>query len=276
MCSAMDPHAYMEANRRQWEVWTPLKAGSVFYDLDGFRRGGVRIRDLERTEVGNVAGRSLLHLQSHVGIDTLSWARLGARATGVDFSHEGVTLARALAAELELPASFIESNVYDLPAVLDETFDIVYTSHGVLGWLPDLRRWTEVVSHFLAPGGLFYVFESHPTAWIFDNKVTEAVLRPRYAYFERAEPLCFEYESPCAVPEAMVTSVEYGWGHGLGDIVCALVEAGLRLEFLHEWPFVAWRMFPFLELAADGWWHLPAELPSVPLSFSLRAVKPTR
>ena len=117
----------------------------------------MRIRDLERGEVGDVAGRSLLHLQSHVGIDTLSWARLGARATGVDFSHAGVAFARALAAELELPASFLESNVYDLPAVLDGTFEIVYTSHGVLGWLPDLRRWTEVVSNFLAPGGVFYV-----------------------------------------------------------------------------------------------------------------------
>lgn len=211
MCPATDPDAYMEANRRQWEVWTPLKAGSVFYDLDGFRRGGVRIRDLERTEVGDVAGRSLLHLQSHVGIDTLSWARLGAHATGVDFSHEGVTLARSLAAELELPAK-----------------------GGRAGAAAPLR-----------------------------------LLRAdRAAVFRVREPL------------------RRAGGHGdqrrvrvgarPGRHLCALVEAGLRIEFLHEWPFVAWRMFPFLELGDDGWWHLPAELPSVPLSFSLRAGKPTR
>lgn len=275
MASSSNADAYMETNRRQWEVWTPLKAESACYDLDGFRRGGTRMRTLEREEVGDVTGRSLLHLQSHVGLDTLSWARLGcSHVTGVDFSGVGVTIAQGLAAELELPARFIESNVYGLPAVLQETFDIVYTSHGVLGWLPDLRRWAEVVAHFVAPGGVFYLFESHPTAWIFDNKVTEAVLRPRYAYFDRTEPLRFEYESPCAVPDATVPGVEYGWGHGLGAIVSALVEAGLRIEFLHEWPFVLWRMFPFLEPGAEGWWHLPADLPSVPLSFSLRAVKP--
>ncbi|MGH8883609.1 MAG: class I SAM-dependent methyltransferase [Egibacteraceae bacterium] len=270
----MDADTCMEANQRQWDVWAPLKAESTFYDLEGFRRGGVRIPKLEREEVGDVAGKSLLHLQSHVGIDTLSWARLGASVTGMDFSSEAVTIARTLAAELELPATFAESNVYDLPRVLTGTFDVVYTSRGVLGWLPDLRRWAEVVAHFVAPGGLFYLFEVHPTAWIFDNEVTEPVLRPRYPYFEQVEPLRFEYQSTCAVPDAQITSVEYAWGHGLGEIVSSLVDAGLCVEFLHEWPFAFWRMLPFMECGDDGWWRLPVELPSIPLSFSLRAVKP--
>jgi SAM-dependent methyltransferase len=271
----MDAEAYMEANQRQWDVWAPLKAESVCYDLEGFRQGGVRIPELEREEVGDVAGKSLLHLQSHVGLDALSWARLGAVITGVDFSSEAVAIARTLAAELQLPASFIKANVYDLPAVLDGTFDIVYTSRGVLGWLPDLRRWAEVVAHFVVPGGIFYLFEVHPITWIFDNQVTEPVLRPRYPYFDQPEPLRFEYRSSCAVPDASVTSVEYVWGHGLGQIVNALVGAGLHIEFLHEWPFGFWRMLPFMEHGDDGWWRLPADLPSLPLSFSLRAVKPT-
>jgi SAM-dependent methyltransferase len=270
----MDADAYIEANRRQWNVWAPIKAGSAFYDLDGFRRGGVRIPKLEREEIGDVAGKSFLHLQSHVGIDTLSWARLGAKVTGVDFSSEGVAIARTLAAELKLAATFIEANVYDLPHVLDEAFDIVYTSRGVLGWLPDLKRWAEVVVHFVAPGGVFYLFEVHPVAWIFDNTVSQSVLRPRYPYFEQMEPLRFEYKSSCAVPDAQITSVEYVWGHGLGEIVNSLIDAGLCIEFLHEWPFVFWPMLPFMKHGDDGWWRLPTDLPSIPLSFSLRAVKP--
>lgn len=274
MCPLSDPDAYMQANQRQWNVWAPLKAKSAFHDLDGFRRGGVRIPALEREEVGDVSGKSLLHLQSHLGIDTLSWARLGCEVTGVDFSSEAVTIARSLAAELRLPAMFIEANVYELPTVLDRTFDVVYTSRGVLGWLPDLRRWAEVAAHFVAPGGIFYLFEVHPITWIFDNEVTEPGLRPRYPYFDQAEPLRFEYHSPCAMPDASVTSIEHVWGHGLGDIVSSLVDAGLRIEFLHEWPFGFWPLLPFMEHGEDGWWRLPADLPSVPLSFSLRAAKP--
>ncbi|MEU1677133.1 class I SAM-dependent methyltransferase [Streptomyces roseifaciens] len=270
----MDPEAYMAENRRQWEAWTPLKAASAFYGLDDFRRGGMRIRRLEVEEVGDVSGLSLLHLQSHVGLDTLSWARLGARVTGVDFSAEGTATARSLARDVAPSARFLCANVYDLPRHLDETFDLVYTSHGVLGWLPDLRRWAAVVARFTAPGGRFYLFESHPTAWLFDNRTDSRELAVRYPYFGSGEPLRWRYRSPLAVPEAEADGWEFSWGHALGDIVNALLEAGLVIEFLHEWPFVAWPMFPFLEERDDGWWHLPAGVPAVPLSFSLLARKP--
>lgn len=270
---SVDGTAYMEENRRQWEVWAPLKAGSAHYDLAGFRRGGVRLPDLEIDEVGDVTGKSLLHLQSHVGLDTLSWARLGAVPTGADFSSEATAIARNLAIETGLDATFVESNLYQLPDVLGGTFDMVYTSRGVLGWLPDLARWAEVVAHFLAPGGMFYIFETHPTACIFDTALTTPVLQPRYSYFEHEEPLHFEYHSPFAVPDASETSIEYDWGHSLGEIVTSLVDAGLRIQFLHEWPFSSWRLLPFMEVSDDGWWRLPAGMPSIPLSFSLRAVK---
>ncbi|GAA0463737.1 class I SAM-dependent methyltransferase [Streptomyces olivaceiscleroticus] len=269
-----DPQAYVLGNRELWECWTPLKAASAQYDLDGFRSGGSRMRALERAEVGPVRGRSLLHLQCHVGVDTLSWARLGARVTGVDFSSEGVATARSLAADIDPTAVFVEADVLDLPAHLDGTYDIVYTSHGVLGWLPDLTRWAEVVAHFTAPGGFVYVFESHPAAWMLDNRDQEPRLRLRYSYFGEAEPLSFEYRSPIAVPDQQVPGVEYAWGHSLGDVVSALAAAGMRIEFLHEWPFVAWRLLPFMEEDADGWWRLPEGLPAMPLSFSLRASKP--
>ena len=131
----------------------------------GFRAGGVRLRDDEIAAVGDVTGRSLLHLQCHFGIDTLSWARLGARVTGADFSPAAIRLARELADDLGFPdARFVESNLYDLPANLEGTFDVVYTSRGVLGWLPDIRGWARVVAHFVAPGGTFFITEIHPVA----------------------------------------------------------------------------------------------------------------
>ncbi|MGH8907089.1 MAG: class I SAM-dependent methyltransferase [Egibacteraceae bacterium] len=269
-----DPQAYMEANRRLWERWTPLHVRSRFYDLDGFRQGGVRIPRLEQDEVGDVAGRSLLHLQCHFGIDTLSWARLGATVTGVDFSGEAIEAARSLAAELALPATFVQANVYDLPQVLDGTFDVVYTSQGALPWLPDLRRWAQIAARFVKPGGVCYLFEAHPAAYIFDDEVSEALLRARYPYFGQPEPFRCETAGSYAVPDAPVTGVEHTWSHSLGEIVTAVIEAGLRLEFLHEFPFVFFRMLSFLERGGDGWWRLPDGLPSVPLSFSIRAAKP--
>jgi len=264
----------MRENRRQWELWTPVKAASPMYALDDFRTGGLRLREQERAEVGEVAGRTLLHLQCNIGLPTLSWGRLGAQVTGVDFAAEAIAIARDLATDVAPSARFVEANVYDLPDRLDGTFDVVHTSHGVLGWLPDLRRWAEIAAHFVAPGGFLHLWEAHPAAWTFDNTVKEHVLRPAYAYFGQTEPLWFEYRSRQAAPTADLVSVECSWGHTLADIVCALADAGLRVDYLHEWPFADWQMLPFLCEGTDGWWHLPADVPSFPLSFSLRATKP--
>lgn len=272
--ASRDPGRYIADNHRLWQQWTPLKAASDDYDLDGFRKGGNRMRPLERDEVGSVDGRSLLHLQCHVGLDTLSWARLGARVTGVDFSSRAVEIATGLAADVAPDARFVEADVLTLPDVLTGSYDIVYTSNGVLGWLPDLRTWARVVAHFLAPGGFLYLFEFHPSAWMLDTSVQDPELRLRYSYFGEPAPLSFEYRSPTSVPEARIPDVEYVWGHTMGDLITALADAGLRVDFLHERPFVGWRLLPFMERDPDGWWRLPGTLPAMPLSFSLRASKP--
>ncbi len=268
---------YRAANRALWDEWAVINARSAFYDLEGFKRGGVRLRPYELEEVGDVAGKSLLHLQCHFGIDTLSWARLGARATGADFSEKAIDLARALASELGVDARFVCSDISDLPAALDGEFDIVYTSRGVLGWLPDLRRWAQVVEHFVRPGGLFYITEQHPMLYAWDDAEDITEFRLRYPYFERSHPLAFSVRGSYADREAQVAQpVEYAWPHSMGEIVTAVAEAGLRIDFLHEFPFLFYPMLPFLEHREGAWW-LPAGQPGeLPLSFSMKATKPAR
>ncbi len=266
---------YTAANRMLWDELTAIHERSEFYDLEGFKRGGVRLRDYEREEVGPVDGKDLLHLQCHFGLDTLSWARLGARVTGADFSEAAVTLARRLADELGIDATFVRSELDELPEKLAGDFAVVYTSRGVLGWLPDIERWAQVAAHFVRPGGIFYVTEIHPVIQAFDDEdVQPGELRLRYPYFSGAEPLAFRVQGSYADRSAEVSApVEYGWPHGLGEIVSAVAAAGLTIDFLHEFPFVEWEV-PFLEPRDDGTWRLPAKQPGeLPLFFSLKATK---
>jgi SAM-dependent methyltransferase len=268
----------LRSNRDLWDAWTKIHLGSEFYDVASFRTGErpIRVADYEREEVGSVEGRTLLHLQCHFGLDTLSWARLGARVTGIDFSDEAIAAARALAAELDIPATFIQSDLYALPDVLDEQFDIVYTSCGVLGWLPDIARWGRVAAHFIRPGGFLYLTEIHPVALAFqDEGVEPGELRLAYPYWSHPEPLRFEVKGSYADPEAPTEGlVEYGWDHSLGEIVTSLADAGLRLDFLHEFNFVRWPV-PFLVEGDDGRWRLPEGTKgTLPLFYSLKATKP--
>ncbi len=272
---------FREENRALWDAWTKIHVDSAFYDLASFKDGGdrpIRIKDYEREEVGYVAGRSLLHLQCHFGMDTLSWARLGATVTGADFSPEAVATARTLAGELGIDATFVCSDLYDLPRNLDagQGFDIVYTSHGVLGWLPDIAAWARVAAHFVKPGGFLYLTEAHPVAMAFENEGVEpGELKLTYPYWEHGEPISFDVHGSYADPEAPTDGLkEHGWDHGMGEIVTAVVHAGLQIEFLHEFPFVVWKM-DFLEAGEDGLYRLPGELDGrLPLYFSLKAIKP--
>ena len=274
-----DRAASFAANEELWNAWTAVHAAGDFYDLEGFKAGGIRIRPYEIDLLGDVTGNSLLHLQCHFGIDTLSWARLGARVTGADLSPDAIELARVLADELGFPeARFVCSNLYDLPEALDGSFDIVYTSRGVLGWLPDIRAWARVVAHFLAPGGTFFITEAHPVMNVFENEgVAPGELRLTYPYWEHREPLTFAVKGSYADPDADVGDLtEHSWDHGLGEIVTALVDAGLRIDKLIEHPFLEWKVDFLVEEEVDGdRWVLPQGTPGeLPLMFSLLASKP--
>ena len=265
---------YIEANRRSWDARTPTHFNSHFYDVDGFRAGASSLHSLEIEEVGEVEGKSLLHLQCHFGLDTMSWARLGARVTGADFSEDAVSLARSLSEELGIDARFVEASVYDLPNLLDGRFDVVFTSYGALTWLPDLERWAGVIAHFLEPGGFFYVVDSHPFGDVFHDEEDATELRPFYPYSTRgAGPLEFPPGSTYTDGPDRHYGSTFEWGHSVGDILNALISAGLTVDFFHEFHFAAYQALPTMERGDDGWWRLPEGGESVPFLFSLKATK---
>jgi SAM-dependent methyltransferase len=274
-----DVEASFAANQRLWDAWTAVHAAGEFYDLAGFREGGIRIRPYEIAALGDVTGKSLLHLQCHFGLDTLSWARLGAIVTGVDFSPATIRLARELAADIGITdARFIESNVYQLPVRLADAFDIVYTSRGVLGWLPDIRGWARVVARFVRPGGRFYISEAHPVIQVFESEgVGPRELRLQYPYWEHGDPLIFDVHGSYADRDAELGAehTEHGWDHGLGEIVSALIDAGLRIDRLEEQPFLEWPADFLVEREpGSGVYVLPDGPGELPLMFSLLASKP--
>ncbi len=268
--SDIEAGEFMQENRKMWDEYVAINSHSQLYDLDSFRQGANKLNPLERSEMGDVKGKTLLHLQCHFGMDTLSWARLGAQVTGMDYSGEGIKLARKLSDELRIPASFLCCNLYDLPANLEGQFDIVYTSYGVLCWLNDIPRWAQIAASYVKPGGFFYIAEFHPFALVFDDEAEE--LHFRYPYFEKL--MSFDITGSYADRGAMVSvKRDYEWNHTMGEIVTALIDAGLQIEFLHEHPFTVYEQLPFLLPDGTGYWRFPEGAQPIPLMFSIKASK---
>ncbi|HEY4210663.1 MAG TPA: class I SAM-dependent methyltransferase, partial [Steroidobacteraceae bacterium] len=229
------------------------------------------LRSVERDEVGDVRGKSLLHLQCHAGLDTLSWARLGARVTGVDFSTEAIARARQLAAESQLDARFVCANLDDVSEL--GTYDIVFTSFGTTVWLPDLDRWAALIARSLAPGGMFYIIDGHPFSCCLGNAGEPSSVRVVEPYF-RPGPARFEGGGgDYAVADATVETPSYEWSHTLGDIVTAIATAGLRIVFLHEFPFGDYPALETMTRGRDGYYRLADESKRIPHMFSIKATR---
>ncbi|WP_224335297.1 class I SAM-dependent methyltransferase [Haloprofundus halobius] len=277
----------LAANRDYWDELAALHPKTEFYDVQNFLGGESTLMDLERDELGDVRGERLLHLQCHFGLDTLSWAREGAQATGVDFSQTAVETARELRDEVGIDperARFVESDVYELD--LDERFDTVFTSYGVLAWLSDLDGWASVIDRHLRPGGRFYVAEIHPFGAVFGDVVRAEVGEADGDPAEYAGTFAWPYDSDGALSVPVEegsyagdidTNVETvnEWSHGLGGIVTALSEVGLRIEYLHEFERACYQQYPSMVEGDDGWWRFEDGAPDVPLTFSVLATKPT-
>jgi SAM-dependent methyltransferase len=262
--------AHIATNRLLWDERAPMHAASEFYDLAGFRAGADVLDRFQLDEVGDVAGKDLVHLQCHIGLDTLAWARRGARVTGLDFSRPATEVAHSLADELGMAdhATFVTADVYDAARVLgDQRFDIVYTGGGALCWLPDLTRWARVVAGLLRPGGLAYIAEFHPFTDILDHERGNEVVAD---YFTKG-PSTYDIQGSYADRSAdTVHNTATEWHHTLGEIVTALADTGLRIEFLHEHDTTLFQRFGGL-IRDDGRYRFPDGRPRSPLMYSLRA-----
>lgn len=255
-------------NLAWWEERVELHLGSDLYDLTSFRSGRSSLFPYELEELGEVEGKDLLHLQCHVGLDTISWARLGARATGLDYSAGAVAAARRLADEDGVSAEFIVASVAEAPAVMDRQFDIVYTGKGALSWLPDLRSWAGVVNHLLRPGGLLYLVESHP--------LVDCMGKTPNFELDYVDPEEQVWDEPgdYAVPEAPTKSNRtHERVHPLGEVVTCLAGEGMGVRLLHERSEIFFARFPQLVADGPGVWRLPSGWPRLPLSYSLLAQK---
>jgi SAM-dependent methyltransferase len=281
------PHSFereIADNRKLWDAWTAVHTTGSFYDVQRFRDDptDVRIEAWERAEVGDVTGKTLLHVQCHFGLDTLSWSRLGAaHVTGVDFSEPAIGFACELAAATGLAerSRFVVSNVYDLPGPLaGETFDVVYTGRGAIGWLPDLAPWARTVASFVKPGGIFYMHEGHPAMWtVAEEQTTPNDLHLAFDYWGGETislPVSGSYADPIAHVDA---TVQHGWNHSLGEVVTLLAREGLCIELLDEKRDVPWPV-PWLVAKGDGenfTWP-EGQAGNLPVTYSLRARRAPR
>ena len=259
---------YFEANRSHWNQRTSVHKDSAFYDLAGFRAGANVLTPIELTEISDVKGKSLLHLQCHFGMDTMSFSRMDAKCTGVDLSDDAIKLAKEINGELKLDAKFVCCNVYDLKEYLDKKFDIVFTSYGVVGWLPDLNKWAQIISHFLKPGGIFYMAEFHPVVWMFDEEFTHI----KY-YYDNRELIVTENEGTYTDRKADIKGKEYSWNHSISEVLNALINVGLQIEFFNEHMYSPYPCFRNMVETETGKWHIKGMEGKIPMVYSLRAGK---
>jgi SAM-dependent methyltransferase len=271
-----DDRRAMDINRDHWDELVPVHKRSAFYDLQSFLEGRNSVDDVSMGLLGDVTGKRILHLQCHFGMDSLSLARLGAMVTGVDFSPTAIEAARDLSNQLGVNAHFIEANIYDLPEIHDVRYDIVFTSHGTITWLPDIQRWAEVVANFLGPGGRFVFVDGHPLSWTFKQDDVSTV-EFEFGYFNAGREFQFHndysYASDPGSPR-LTNRDSREWHHRLDEILNALASAGLHIELVREYPQIAWRLLPFLEQEEDGWWRMPAGHPELPLMLATVASQP--
>jgi SAM-dependent methyltransferase len=267
-----------EQNLKSWESRVSVHAASKMYDLDGIVSGAKQYSDIFAFDVeplGDVSGLDAVHLQCHIGTDTVSLARLGARVTGLDFSPAALEVARDLAARCGVDARFVEAELYRaVDALGREQFDLVYTGVGSLGWLPDITGWARVVAELLRPGGRLYLREGHPMLWALDPDRDDQLLVVGYPYFETEEPEVFDFPGTYTDGDASgVETVSHEWNHGLGEIVQAVLEAGLTLTRLVEHDFAEWKALDWMAVDDKGHWRLPDHRERLPVMYTLEARK---
>jgi len=270
---------YAELNRASWDERAPAHAASRDYAVDQFASDPGHLSEVVRFDLpllGDIGGLRCIHLQCHIGTDTVSLARLGADMTGLDFSPASLAQARRIARLAGADVRFVEAAVYDAPGALGpEPFDLVYTGIGALCWLPDIARWARVVAGLLRPGGRLFIREGHPVLWALDDPRPDGLLAVEYPYFEREEPMVFDEGGTYVETDAVFThNRTHEWNHGLGEIVTALMAAGMDLTGLVEHDSVPWDALPGqMEPVGGGEWRLADRPWRLPHTYTLQAIR---
>jgi 2-polyprenyl-3-methyl-5-hydroxy-6-metoxy-1,4-benzoquinol methylase len=264
---------FFKANQSTWDKRAEHHIDSDFYDVKGFLEGNTSLKTIERSALGDVSGKTMLHLMCHFGQDTLSWTRMGAKATGIDISNEAIKNARSLNDQLGLDARFIQSNIYDISEHLnDEQFDIIFASYGVLGWLPDLNQYAHLVAKHLKSGGIYYIAEFHPTLYIFDFDSVKV----EYDYFNTGKPFKEVETTTYTGQEFEEARVSYWWSHSLEEIIGAFLKAGLQVVEYKEYDYSPYNCFPNMKQRADGEYIFGNFGVSFPHVFGLKVMAPEK
>ncbi|MGI8951463.1 MAG: class I SAM-dependent methyltransferase [Chitinophagaceae bacterium] len=264
----MNDQDFFAANKDGWNKRTAVHKNSTMYNLPGFKAGKSSLNKIELAELGGVKNKMLLHLQCHFGLDTLSWAREGAVVTGIDLSDEAIKIAIELSNELKIPAEFICCNLYDVKKYVHRKFDIVFTSYGVIGWLPDLDKWAEIIAGCLKPNGIFYMVEFHPVVWMMD---------------ENFETIKYYYHNEVVIEEkkngtytdrnASIKYKEFSWNHSLSEVLNALIKHGLIIQHFNEYNFSCYNCFNNVVQGEDGYWRVKNLENKIPMMYSVKAIK---
>lgn len=259
---------YVSINKQSWNARTTVHVDSDFYDNKSFIEGRSSLNEIELAFLKDIAGKEVLHLQCHFGQDTISLGRLGAKATGVDLSDVAIKEAKALAKKTGIDTSFVCSDIYDLPNHLQVQFDVVFSSYGTIGWLPDLDKWAEVIAYYLKPGGSFIFAEFHPFVWMFDDDFKEIT----YRYFNFG-PLEETEEGTYAETEAAISEQCVTWNHSLGEVMSSLLKAGIQIKGFQEYDYSPYNCFNNAEEVAPGKFRIKWFGDKIPMVYSIVGVK---
>lgn len=260
---------YAELNRKLWNERTAIHYASSFYDVDSFIQGAEILNSIELDLLGDVNQKSLLHLQCHFGMDTIALARKGAEVTGIDLSDEAIKKANELKSQTQISADFICCNVYDTLQFIRHQFDIVFTSYGVIGWLPDLNKWAEIIYSTLKPNGVFVLAEFHPMVWMFDNDFKKI----QYSYFNKQVIFENEEGTYADLTASIEQNTSVSWNHDLSEVINALIHAGFVLEVFNEYDYSPYNCFKHTIEPEKGKFRIQGLEEKIPMVYALRVRK---
>ncbi len=260
---------YLEVNKESWNKRVDIHLKSEFYHVKDFINGETSLNKIELEALGDVRGKRILHLQCHFGQDTLSLARMGAQVTGVDLSDKAIEAARDLALKIDQEATFICCDIYDLPDYLNDTFDIVFTSYGTIGWFPDLMKWAGIIKNYLKPGGYFIIAEFHPVIWMFDNDFDKI----GYNYFKE-DPIVETESGTYADVDSEIEITSVTWNHSLSEVMTSLLDHQLIIVEFKEYDYSPYSCFKNVEEFEPGKFRIKHLENKIPMVYILKAVKP--